>query len=146
MKGIFFSMDVLMAATVFVLILSASYVIQNMPRDEEFKSAYISRLASDVLVSLDKNETLDTLDASTVNGTLSRIIGGRFGYVLSVEAFQCAPSGCGSFNSVPSKSFTVYSDQVSEKNSVVARRSFLTFDGSNRLQYFNKAELKIWSR
>ena len=145
-KGLFFSVDALFGLIIAVSIVAAFSYTMSRYQEDRTGVLYLSNLAGDVLSSMDKNGTLDTLDGAKVNSTLNKILPSSVGYILDVKVFQCSGSGCPSFSEVPAKSFTAKSDPPSEKNSVIAKRVFLTFDSGNRVQYFNKAELRMWKR
>ena len=141
MKGFFFSLDILFASIIAIIILVA--ISFNLLRGQEdpFSGLYLSKVANDVLVVLDKNKAFSSLNGTDIANILNSTLPKNWGYKLSVKVYECYDKNCNSFKDV-NKSFDVISD-LNEENPSIAKRSFLTFV-NNRIKYFSNAELRVW--
>lgn len=146
MRGLFFSIDALFGVIIAIILITAFSVIMLQAGENRTSGLFLSKIADDALVSLDKNDTLDTLDSSKINTTLAKILPKNSGYILDVSVFQCNSSECLTFSKVVPQSFTISVAPSTEKNPVIAKRVFLTFNSNNLVDHFNKAELKVWLR
>ena len=142
MKGFFFSIDIMIAITVaFILIFALSFHLLR-GQEDPFTSLYLSKIANDILVVLNKNKTLETLDAAAINSSLAAVLPKSLAAELNITVY-CDPEGkC----KVPTKDVNiVYPSSAVEKDAVISRTGFLTFT-NKKIQYYCLAELRVWLR
>lgn len=141
-KGFFFSIDIMIAIIVaFILILSLSFHLLR-GQEDPFASLYLSKVANDILVVLNKNKTLETLDTATINSSLVAVLPKNLAAKLNITIFCDPEGGC----RVPAKDVNIiYPSGAVEKDAVISRRGFLTF-ANKKIQYYCLAELRVWLR
>lgn len=141
-KGLFFSLDVAFATVIAIIFIVG--ILFNLDKSQEgkFEELYLSKLANDVLVTLDKNGMLETLDKTLIENTIKDVLPDNLAFKLNVTVYQCANQDCTTFDNVAGKNILITGNS-SEENSVIAKRSFLTFK-SSRIEYFPIAELRVW--
>jgi len=139
-KGFFFSLDTAFAIMI-AIILVIGIFFNLKSQNGEFEKLYLSKLANDVLITLDKNRTLETLNNSTIENSLNYILPDNLAFKLNITIYKCKENiRCDEF--VINNTFSI-SSNIPEENSVIAKRAFLTFE-NKRIKYFSLAELRIW--
>jgi len=97
-KGFFFSIDIMIAIIIaFIFILALSFHLSR-GQEDPFVSLYLSKVANDILVSLNKNKTLETLNKTLISYALGAVLPKNLGAILTVMAYQCKDSSCSDFN------------------------------------------------
>lgn len=145
MKGFVFTLDALFATMIALVILIATYSIIPKGQEDYFLDDYKTKIANDILIVLDKNKTLETNDKNLIQNSLAGILPSNYGARLNIYVYECG-TNCDNFvlsNQVPPYVITL-NRSMPEKDSVLAKRSFLTFDKNNRIQYYSLAELRVW--
>ncbi len=143
-KGFFFSLDSLFAIIIAIVIISGTLFFASKGQDDKFTRLYLTKLANDALIVLNKNNILDTLDASSINTSLVNILPKSMAFDISITPFQCKDSNCQDFTEVSSQKIDIKYPMSSEEiNPLSARREFLVFENS-RIKYFAIAELRVW--
>lgn len=142
-KGFAFSIDALLAVVVAIILIAG--IFTNISRDKnKVENAYLQKVANDILVTLNKNKTLDTLNKTLIENILNEVTPAAIDYTLNITVYECQDQDCRSFVTVDGNSIYISSSTLAGSDSVTAKRVFLTFQDS-RIKYFNTAELKVWS-
>jgi hypothetical protein len=141
-KGFFLNIDIMIAIVVaFILILTFSF---NLLRGQEdpFANVYLSKVSNDILVVLNRNRTLETLNAATINSSLVAVLPKNLAARLSIIVY-CNPEGtC----KVSDKYVNiVYPSGAVEGDSVISKIGFITFE-NKKIKYYCLAELGVWLR
>ena len=140
--GFVFSLDTALAITIAVIIISGISFNLLKGQSDVFGNLYLSKLANDALITLDKNGTLETLDYTRINATLTSILPNNLAFKLNITVYECADQNCGSFNVVNGENILI-NPNAKESDSIIAKRVVLTFDNS-KIKYFSTAELRVW--
>jgi len=142
-KGFAFSIDALLAVVVATILIAG--ISTNILRDKnKVENAYLQKISNDILVTLNKNKTLDTLNKTLIENILSEVIPDTIAYTLNITVYECQDQNCRNFVTVDGNGIYIVSSNLTVSDSVTAKRVFLTFQDS-RIKYFNTAELKVWS-
>ena len=146
-KGFFFSLDVAFAIAL-AIILSVG-ILFNLTRNQDITSEnlYLSKLANDILITLSKNKTLETLDNTTITNSLKNILPQNLGATLNITTFECAnpgSNGCNEFREKGNCCLITLPVGGTEQNAIIARTSFVNFS-SERINLYALASLKVWS-
>ena len=143
-KGFFFSLDSLFAIIIAIVIISGILFFASKGQDDKFTRLYITKLANDALIVLNKNNILDTLNATSINTSLINILPKDMAFNIVITPFQCKDSNCQDFTEVGSEKIKIkYPATSEETNPLSARREFLIFENS-KIKYFALAELRVW--
>jgi len=143
-KGFFFSLDTALAVIVATVLIIGTFFNLSKGQEDVFGRLYISKIANDVLITLNKNKTLDTLDSALIKNRLNDILPDNLAFKLNITVYECDSSTCQKFNVVSGKNVLINPDSQ-EIDSITAKRSFLTFE-NNQIKYFSVAELRVWLR
>jgi len=145
MKGFAFTLDALLAMIIALAILTAIYTMMPKAQRDYFLESYETKIANDILIVLNKNGTLETHDQTFIRNALAELLPDGYGGRLNVYVYECSNPTCDSFvisNQIVPYAITI-DKSTPEKDPVLAKRSFLTFD-KNRIKYYSIAELRVW--
>lgn len=145
MKGFVFTLDALLATTIAIVILIATYTMIPKGQQDYFLDDYKTKIANDILIVLDKSNTLETNDETLIQNSLTSILPNNYGARLNVYVYECATHDCDNFvlSSKVAPYVITVNRSMPEKDSVLAKRSFLSFE-NNRIKYYSLAELRVW--
>ncbi len=142
-NGLAFSLDATLAITIAVILIFGIGFNLFKAQSSIFGSLYLSKIANDALITLNKNKTLETLDSQIINNTLKSILPKNLAFKFGTIVYECSDQDCKNFLVVSEKNIYLKNLDIQEVDSVVAKRSFLTFE-SNRIKYFSISELRVW--
>ena len=145
MKGFVFTLDALLATTIALVILIATYTMIPKGQQDYFLESYQTKIANDILIVLDKSNILETHDKTLIQNYLASALPSNYAAELDVQVYECTAPKCDGF--VLSSAIRPYSVIVDrstlEKDSVLAKRGFLSFQ-NDRIKYYSLAELRVW--
>lgn len=141
-KGFFFALDSLIAIVIAFILISGVVIFINRAEEDKFPDLYLEKLSNDILFTLNKNNTLQTLDKTKIQNVLSGILPKNLGAKLNITTFSCVDNSCSSFKYNSNITVTVPVNTV-ENNGVIARTGFVTFKGG-RIDLYAIAVLRIW--
>lgn len=145
-KGFFFSLDTALAVIIAILLVVGIFFNLSRGKEDLFGNLYLSKLANDALITLNKNKTLDTLNESLIKTALTDISPDNLAVKLNITVYECTKpvsTGCEEFSVINEKNIYFINPNVTEKNSVNGKRVFLVFQ-NNRIKYYSIAELRVW--
>jgi len=88
MKGFVFSLDALLAMTIVLIIFTAiTFSLMSGQKDHLTKS-FITKYANDILIILDQNETLDTLNETFIREELSKVVPINLCAMIHIDAYE----------------------------------------------------------
>ena len=142
MKGFFITLDVMFALIVVGILVAAFSFSMGKGQEDYHTISILSKFANDVLVILDKNNTLNTLNQEEIENVFSNILPNNYAGNLTVKTYEYQGG-----NFQLNNQFTINSPSGSkpDENTVTVRRYFLAFNES-RIGSYNIAELKMWLR
>ncbi len=143
-KGIAFILDALLALTVAVIILTAVYSTGPRAQRDYFIEGQLTDFANDILVVLDKNESLSTLDADEIESVLEDILPDSYATEIKIYSYRYADSHTPPF-SLEKTVTAKYPDASIPNEFVRAERSFVTFD-AGEIDRYNIVDLRMWLR
>lgn len=143
MKGISFTVDIMLGIVIAFILSVTFFDVMTRAQEDPVPTAYLSRIASDALASMDKNGTLAEMDVNRTEAVLDAILPANSGYIMRVESYQCGDGSCSTFDLDIDMSYNVISGTQPQDTSVTARRSFLVFE-NEQISRYNNAELIVW--
>lgn len=143
MKGISFTIDIMLGIVIAFILSVTFFDVMTRSHEDPVPTAYLSRIASDTLASMDRNGTLAEMDSDRSQEVLDAVLPENSGYIMRLDAYQCSDSECDTFDLDTDLSYTIQSGTQPQETSVTARRSFLTFQ-NDVIDRFNNVELIIW--
>ena len=96
-KGVFFTLDVLLAVIIGIMMVVAINFFLLRVEEDPGKDLYIEKVANDVLFTLVKNGTFNTAQNDSVSLAFNSILPENLGGVLRVDFFQCSDPACNDF-------------------------------------------------
>ncbi len=141
-QGVVFSIDILIGITIAMVLIAGIFFNLSKSQKEVFSNLYLSKLSNDALITLGKNRTLEILDSTIINNTLTNILPANLAFKFNTTVYQCNNPSCDSFDTVDAKNIIINSN-IQERDSVIVKRGFLTFE-NNRIKYFSIAYLWVW--
>lgn len=145
-KGFFFSIDTALAIVITTIIIFGIFFNLSKSQQDLSGGLYLSKLANDALITLDRNKTLDTLNETIIKNGLNDILPNNLAFKLNITVYECTnpvSTGCGEFSLTTGKNIYIIVPNVTEKDSVPSKRMFLTFE-NNRIKYYSISELRVW--
>lgn len=139
MKGIFFSLDMLFAVVIAGILIASFYYHLYRSQEDAYSKLYLSKIANDALIILDKNGTLETLNPTIINESLVKILPSNIAWKLNITYY--------SYCLWPGSFILKYPADAVEKDYVTGRRNFITIGklmGSNVITNCSLAELRVW--
>lgn len=147
MKGFVFTTDALLAMTIAVVIVTSTHSMLSKAWEDYLAESQLTAFANDILIVLDKNETLDTLNEAKIENMMEEVLPDNYAAEIKIYSYEYEEAK-GSF-SLADNVIAKYPDMTVSDEFVRARRSFLTFndiEGKMRIHRYNVAEIKLWLR
>ena len=141
-KGFFFAIDSLIAVIIAFVLIVGIAVFVNKAQDDKLSTLYLEKIANDILFTINKNKTLETLDQIKIQNVLSGVLPKNLAATLNITTFVCSDQPCSSFQFDSNIVITIPSGAV-EKDALIARTGFITFKGG-KIDRFAIADLRIW--
>jgi len=138
MKGNVFTIEAMLGTMLFVLVIAGISSYNESLKQDTFNTADML-LAQDVLIVLDKEGGISSLNSTLISENLETLIGARSDYRLELETYGY--SG-GSFGNI---SMVSIGPEISENSQVTsAERRFLSSDDGMIVNY-TIARLYLWN-
>ena len=97
MKGIVFNTDILIASIVISIVLFSVVRSQIYSESTIQPDLYVSKYANDVLIVLEKNGVLQTLNRSVIADALDKVLTPNLAAKILITTHRCANQACDSF-------------------------------------------------
>lgn len=137
MKGNAFTVEALLGALLFTVLLSAISAYANTSNDDGW-TVPDEKIADDLLVVLEKKGTLSTLNDTLIENEINRILGNRFSFNLRLKTYG---NTFGAMELL--KTTNIGEDIPGETEAAVSEAGFFsTADGS--VANYTIARLSIW--
>ena len=141
MKGIIFNIDVLVAVIVAGIILFSVSSLQTFPESGIQSNLYLSKLANDILIVMDKSGAFDSLNNDTIYGNLSSMVPDTIATRLKIETFELVGADFQTVNET-----IVSYPQNSVRDQMIATKSIFLIFEDNQIRYYNTVNLEVWQR
>ncbi len=141
MKGIIFNIDVLVAVIVAGIILFSVSSLQTFPEYGIQSNLYLSKLANDILIVMDKSGAFDSLNNDTIYNNLSSIVPDTIATRLNIETFELDGDDFDKVNET-----IVSYPQNSVRDQMIATKSIFLIFEDNQIRYYNTVNLEVWQR
>ena len=141
MKGIIFNIDVLVAVIVAGIILFSISSLQTFPEYGIQSNLYLSKLANDILIVMDKSGAFDSLNNDTIYNNLSSIVPDTIATRLNIETFELDGDDFDKVNET-----IVSYPQNSVRDQMIATKSIFLIFEDNQIRYYNTVNLEVWQR
>ncbi len=93
MKGFVFSLDALLAISIVLIIFIALTFSLIKGQQDYLTKAMITKYANDILIVLDENETLDTLNETFIKEELKKVIPINLCAMLHIDSYEYTDDG-----------------------------------------------------
>ncbi len=96
--GFVFSLDTALAITIAIFLIAGTFYFLNANESDAFSRLYMTKFANDLLITADKNGTLETLNTSFIRNMLSNTIASNFASKITIDSYQCFNQQCQNFS------------------------------------------------
>lgn len=138
-KGFVMTLDASLAAIIMaIFLLTFSFFYAQIGEDtSSLMSA--EKQANDLLIVMDKNGTLATLDPETINETMNLAMHESFSKFLEIDYYNYSNGFYLAGN------FSVGSNHTESEKTVFAQREFLVFENQS-IKHYGIARLRVWAK
>jgi len=138
-KGFVMTLDASLAVIIMaIFLLSFSFFYAQIGEDTSSLMA-AEKQANDLLIVMDKNGTLATLDPEAIDGNMDLALHEGFSKYLEVEYYNYSNGFYLAGN------FSVGSNYTESEKTVFAQREFLVFDNQS-IKHYGIARLRLWAK
>ncbi len=138
-QGFAFSIDALLAVFVLLFAVSAIYFFSSDTRTDVYSHTVMKKQADDLLLVLDKDGELATLNSTLLNNSINSTILSSLDWNLNIDYYNYS----GGF--IPAGNLSTGSNYSSVPNVVIGTRTFLVFQ-NNRVKHYGVARLRLWPK
>ena len=139
-RGFVFTLDALLAVVTMGVFLSAISFLSSRSSVDVTAAILMKKRAGDALAVLDASGDLSTLNDTTINSSLEKMLAPSLFYHARIEYYYYWSGG---FNG--SNVLDFGANQSSASQLVMAQREFLVFTGG-RTQYYGVGRLWVWEQ
>lgn len=144
-KGFIFSMDAILAVVLLVLFLVAFSFFSSSAIENPYTLLMMQKQANDVLLILDKNEELGTMDTELMETSLNSTLTSSLSWNMQMEYYNHSGGLMHLGN------FTFGQDYTDADQIVLVERLFVVFDenqtygNAKSVKYYGVARLRLWA-
>ncbi len=138
-RGYIFSADIILAVIIFVLLFGAMQYSLTEPTASGVEVLQLRQIMDDVLSLLDRDETLQTFNASTIATAIGGALPINYDHKAVLQKWTLAGSA---FTLSETKEFGNTAEDLTEKEFVKGRRIFTKLSATGIDSYYN---LEYWA-
>lgn len=142
-KGFVFTLDALFATIVAVTIIATVYHFTSTAQRDYFVESQLAAFANDILVVLEKDGTLESLNIEKIERALEDALPDNYAAQIKIDSYKYQEGFL--LESTIISSYPVGADATMPYDIVRAKNNFVTFS-DGKIRRYNIGEIKLWLR